>query len=73
MNMKRTELVVGQTYKNKNGETYKCLSNPKRNSYVVQSLISGWTCTVHGIWMLDSGEIVWDCSDANGEFLEIAI
>ena len=69
--MKRTTLLVGKAYKNKNGETYQCLSNPKKNSYVMQSVTSGWTCTVHGIWMDADGEIEWDCSDTDGEFLEI--
>lgn len=66
MNMKRTVLVVGQTYKNKNGTAYKCIDHKDGGGYVMQSVASGWTLTAHGIWMHDNGEIEWDYSTQCG-------
>ena len=54
MNMKRTVLVVGQTYKNKNGTTYRCIDHKDGGDYVMQSVVSGWTLIAHGIWMYDN-------------------
>ena len=67
MNMKRTVLVVGQTYKNKNGTAYRCIDHKDGGDYVMQSVASGWTLTAHGIWIYDNGEIEWDYS-TEGEF-----
>ena len=72
MNMKRTALVVGQTYKNKNGTTYKCIGDHKDGGGYVMPVSNQWmdfALLYTEIWMYDNGEMNGITSQTNSRMM----
>jgi len=55
-------LVIGQTYRNRNGSDYICRSCVDPDCYTLERIKDGWTLTAHVITMYEDGTIEWDYS-----------
>ncbi|MDE6021565.1 MAG: hypothetical protein K2H01_11295 [Ruminococcus sp.] len=67
--MKRNRLhftpVVGQIYKNKNGQHYECLGVDDTLDFACMvNIVSHWRFTAHGIGIYEDNTIDWDFSSS---------
>ena len=54
--------VAGSVYKNRNGETYKCIRVIDELHSVMERVTDGYTLTAHSVRIYDDGTITWDMS-----------
>lgn len=60
---KKITPVEGETYHNRNGAAYLCLSSGLvEGTATMRHTVSGWTLTAHGVRQYEDGTIEWDYS-----------
>lgn len=58
---KKTEIEVGNIYRNRNGKWYLCKSVAGENA-TMERITDHWTLVAHGIRLYEDGTIEWNYS-----------
>lgn len=60
--VRHAKLTEGCIYRNRSGESFRCLSVTGTPDPILKNVKSGWTFTAHVITMYEDGSIEWDYS-----------